>query len=47
MLKTTAMAVSNPVCMLLNMSLHENRFPIFWKTAHVLPFSLKKGRPIS
>ena len=45
MIKTTVIAVSKPLCILFNMSLRENKFPKFWKIAHVLPL-LKKGRPI-
>ena len=44
MLKTTAITVTKPLCILFYMSLRENRFPKFWKIAHVLPL-LKKDFP--
>ena len=44
MLKTTVIAVSEPLCILFTMSLRENRFPKFWKIAHVLPL-LKEDDP--
>jgi hypothetical protein len=44
MLKSTAKAVSKPLCILFNKSLCENTFPNYWKMAHVLPL-FKKDDP--